>query len=275
MRGYLNNREKTTMTELWAKKDIPLFDESFGQEPPALEERVIEGAKNCVIVIPGGGYEWEAWDHEGDAIAKALNKNGISAFILRYRFKPYHYPVMKYDINRAVRVVRSMAGKYGYRPDRIAVLGFSAGGHLASLGITHFDRGREDGDEIDKISCRPDLGVLCYAVLNIGGKFTHEGTSVNLLGGKNDPELAKALSAENSVTKDTPPCFIWHTAGDPVVPVENSLTFASALSEKKIPFELHIFPEGPHGIGLAETEFPHSAQWFSLLVEYIRHFWGQ
>lgn len=263
------------MINLWeSEKDVPLFKKEYGQEPPALEPRICEGAKNCVIVIPGGGYDWEAWDHEGDAIANALNENGISAFILRYRIKPYCYPVMLYDINRAVRVARSLSSEYGYRPDRIALLGFSAGGHLASLGITHFDCGKEGGDATDKISCRPDLGILCYAVLNIGGRFTHGGTSANLLGGRDDPELAKFLSAENSVTKDTPPCFIWHTAGDDAVPVENSLTFAAALSEKKIPFELHVFPEGPHGIGLGASEFPHSAQWFALLVSYIRHFWG-
>ena len=258
------------MIYLW-EKDIPLWNGEIGQEPPALEERIVEGAKACIIVIPGGGYEWIAYDHEGDAIANALNENGISAYILRYRIRPYHHPAMQYDVNRAVRVARSLAGKYGYDADKIGVLGFSAGGHLAATAVTHFDYGKDDGDLIDRISCRPDLGVLCYAVIQIFDKYTHEGSSVNLLGAtyeKVDRALADSMSAEKAVRDDTPPCFIWHTFEDNCVPCENSILFAKALADKKVPFELHVFPEGPHGLGLA-PEFPHSAQWFPLLVKFI------
>ena len=261
------------MIELWSREKIPLFREEYGQEPPALDPRIVDGAKACVIVIPGGGYEMIASDHEGEQIAAKLNENGISAFILRYRLRPYSHPAMQYDVNRAVRVVRSLAGKYGYDENKIAVLGFSAGGHLAATALTHFDHGRDDGDEIDRLSCRPDMGILCYAVIQIADKFTHEGTSRNILGGSDDRELAEYLSAEKAVKDDTPPCFIWHTAEDNAVPCENSLLFAAALSEKKIPFELHIYPEGHHGIGLGEREYPHSAEWFPSLVKYIKHVW--
>jgi len=259
------------MIPLW-ENEIPYFNDAYGQQPPALDPHIVEGSKACVIVIPGGGYEWIANDHEGIAIANALNENGISALILRYRIKPYMHPVMQCDVNRAVRVARSLAGQYGYDEDKIAVLGFSAGGHLAVTALTHFDYGKKDGDEIDRISCRPDMGILCYAVIQIHDKYTHTGTSVNLLGSEPDRALADSMSGEKAVREDCPPCFIWHTFADCCVPCENALLFAKALSDKKIPYELHIFPEGPHGIGLG-GEWKHSAQWFPLLVNYIKDHW--
>lgn len=262
------------MIALW-ENNVPYFKPEYNQEVPALFPYPVENSKACVIVIPGGAYQHIAGDHEGMSIVRNLNENGISAFLLRYRTAPYCHPVMQCDINRAVRVCRSLAGKYGYDEDKIAVMGFSAGGHLASIGVTHFDYGIEGSDEIDKISCRPDMGILCYAVINIGGRFTHGGTTHNILGGKDDKELAEYLSSEKAVKSDTPPCFIWHTAADDAVPCENSLMFAAALSEKKIPFELHIFPEGRHGLGYdyAKNECPHTAEWLPLMMKYIKHTW--
>lgn len=253
--------------KLWEK--TPDFDPEKGLEEPCLLDRAVEGADKCVIVIPGGGYFFRAEDHEGEPIAAALNAAGISAFILRYRHNPYRHPIPQNDVNRAVRLVRSMAKKYGYAADKIAVLGFSAGGHLAATAACFFDYGRDDGDEIDKISSRPDLAVLCYPVITIGSEFTHWGTTNCLLGEEYDKSLAEKMSCEKSVRDDTPHCFIWTTAGDRGVPPENSLMMAAALSAKKIPFELHVFPYGDHGLGLA-TGDPHVAVWMDLCIKYIR-----
>lgn len=260
------------MIKLWGN-EVPYFNKEYNQEEPALFAYPVDGSRSCVIIIPGGAYAFIAGDHEGMDIVKAFNEQGVTAFLLRYRVAPYHHPVMQTDINRAVRVCRSLASTYGYDEDKIAVMGFSAGGHLAATAITHFDEGIENGDEIDRISCRPNMGILCYAVINIGERFTHWGTTENLLGDNKDPALAAFMSAEKSVKDNTPPCFIWHTAADDAVPCENSLMLAAALSEKKIPFELHIYPEGRHGLGYTKAleESPHSAQWLPALMKYFKH----
>lgn len=258
--------------KLW--ENTPYFDPAIGQDTPELIEMPVENAKGCVIVLPGGGYEMRAEDHEGVQIAKKLNGVGYYAYILRYRIAPYRHPVMQTDVNRAVRVVRSLAEEGGYPSDRIGVMGFSAGGHLAMTACTRFDFGRMDGDEIDRISCRPDMGILCYPVISLGSAITHMGSTKALLGADFDPALAAELSGENAVRPDTPPCFIWHTASDDAVPVANSLRFADALAAKKIPFELHVFPKGRHGMGLAIEESPYVARWFGLLAAYLENCWG-
>lgn len=261
---------------LWEK--TPEFNPDFGQEEPCLIPKIIPGAKICVLVLPGGAYEWRAEDHEGHAIADRLNRDGISTFILRYRYAPYRHPVEQMDVNRAVRMVRSLAGTYGYDPHRIAVLGFSAGGHLAATAVTRFDEGREDGDAIDKISCRPDAGILCYPVIDLAGKFAHKGSAVNLIGSPDSsryPTLATELSCQNGVTDRTPPCFLWHTAADGCVPVENTLMMAAALSAKKIPFEVHIFPKGDHGLGLATETLPYVSVWMELAQRFLHLYLGE
>ncbi len=264
---------------LW-EKNPPCFDTTVNQEEPCLLPFPVEGAKSAVLVLPGGGYCWRAEDHEGVKIAEAFNAHGITAFILRYRFAPYRYPVPMLDAARAVRTVRALAGKYGYAPDHIGILGFSAGGHLASVITTAApDEYRETGDAIDALSCRPDVGLLGYAVLDFNGKYAHLGSVEALLGPLDNPEartLAEKLSAPNRVTKSTPPCFLWHTAGDRGVPVENALLFASALSAGKVPFELHVYPYGDHGLGLAnEGVMPHVSSWMELCVKFIRLHFGE
>ncbi len=255
--------------KLW-ENNIPYYNSEYGEEP-FLTPYIVDGAKSCVIVAPGGAYIHKAHGHEGVTIAEEFNKNGISAFVLDYRVAPYSYPAILEDVLRAVRVVRREAKNFGYCEDKIAVLGFSAGGHLASMSVTQFDYGRTDGDETDKISSRPDIGILCYPVITLG-KYTHSDTKKFLLGEKiNDDELAKKLSSEKAVRDDTPPCFIWHTAEDSAVPCENSLLFASALSNRKIPFELHIFPYGEHGLGLAQnSNNGYAAVWMTLAVRFIK-----
>ncbi len=256
---------------LW-NDNIPYYNEEYGQKP-ILTAYPQKGANVCVIICPGGGYEHLCMDKEGEWIAKFYNDHGISAFVLTYRIAPYHYPVQLEDVLRAVRMVRSLAPTYGYDENKIAIAGFSAGGHLASMAVTHFDNGRDDGDEIDRISSRPDLGILIYPVITFG-EYAHIGSRDHLLGDQcNDPELLKFLSSELAVTEKTPPCFIVHTAEDDCVPVQNSIKMASALIAKNIPVELHIFPYGWHGFAYGVDDYTrHAGQWTDLSVRYIKDY---
>ncbi|OCT10794.1 esterase [Paenibacillus pectinilyticus] len=209
-----------------------------------------DGLRAAVIVCPGGGYGMRA-DHEGEPIAKWLNGLGISAYVLNYRVAPYKHPIPLQDAQRAIRTVRHHAEAWGVDANRIGILGFSAGGHLAATTGTHFDGGDlTASDPIDRHSSRPDLMVLCYPVISFGGQG-HQGSRINLIGETPSEELVNDLSNELQVTTDTPPTFLWHTADDAAVAVENSLLFASALSRNKVPFDLHVFESGRHGIGIA------------------------
>lgn len=210
-----------------------------------------EAAGPAVVVLPGGGYQCRA-EHEGRPIAEWLNTLGISAFVLDYRVAPYKHPAPLTDARRALRYVRSRAAEWKVDPSRLGILGFSAGGHLASTAGTHYDRGNElSADPVERESCRPDFMVLCYPVISLY-EFRHSGSRDNLLGEKPLEEELQLLSNELQVTGDTPPAFLWHTSDDPAVPVENALLFAGALSRHKVPFELHSYMTGPHGLGLAE-----------------------
>lgn len=206
----------------------------------------------AIIVCPGGGYGGLA-SHEGHDYALWLNKQGISAFVLKYRLgsKGYRHPIMVNDAARAVRMVRSKASDWNVDPKRVGIMGSSAGGHLASTLMTHFDAGdAEAKDLIDRHSSRPDLGILCYPVITMGPS-SHGGSRRNLLGEKPSQSLLWKLSNELQVTPETPPCFLWHTAEDKAVPVENSLMFAAALSRAGVPVDLHVYQNGRHGLGLA------------------------
>jgi acetyl esterase/lipase len=211
----------------------------------------------AIVICPGGGYAHLA-DHEGRDYALWLNDSGVAGFVLKYRLgsSGYHHPALLQDAARALRLVRANAAAWKLDPKRIGIMGSSAGGHLASTLLTHFDSGKpDDADPIERESSRPDLGILCYAVISMGEKG-HKGSRENLLGTNPAPELIQLLSNELQVTKDTPPCFVWHTANDPTVSVENSLEFASALRRARVPFDLHIYENGPHGIGLG---LPHTS----------------
>jgi acetyl esterase/lipase len=210
----------------------------------------------AVVICPGGGYAGLA-PHEGGQYARFLNESGIAGFVLKYRLGSggYRHPVMLQDAARAVRLVRARAGEWKLDPQHIGIMGSSAGGHLASTLVTHFDAGKPDAaDPIERQSSRPDLGILCYPVITMG-EFTHQGTKHNLLGKDPSPELVRLLSNELQVTKDTPPCFIWHTYEDGGVPVENSLQFAEALRKAGVPFDLHVYQKGPHGLGLGTGDW--------------------
>lgn len=205
----------------------------------------------AMVIFPGGGYGGLA-SHEGEGYAKWLNENGIAGIVVKYRLgkSGYRHPAMLNDAARAVRLTRQKAEEWKIDPHRVGVIGSSAGGHLASTILTHFDLGNpQSPDPVERESSRPDLGVLCYAVITMGPD-THQGSKSNLLGPNPDPALVELLSNEKQVTPQTPPCFIWHTWEDKGVKMENSMAFASALREKGVPFELHIYEKGGHGMGL-------------------------
>ena len=226
------------------EKDVPTLT------PYVPEPSLASGA--AIVICPGGGYGMLA-KHEGEDYALWLNQHGIAGYVLKYRLgsNGYRHPAMLQDAARAVRLVRFKAKDWKLDPNRIGIMGSSAGGHLASTLLTHFDGGKPDAeDPIERQSSRPDLGILCYAVITMG-ETTHGGSRQNLLGANPSPELVLQLSNEKQVTPQTPPCFIWHTYEDNAVKVENSLDFAAALRRAGVPFDLHIYEKGKHGIGLA------------------------
>ena len=225
----------------------------------------------AVVVCPGGGYGVVAADHEGKQVAEWLNSLGVSAFVLQYRLGPrYHHPAPLQDAQRAIRIVRTRAADWGVDPARIGILGFSAGGHLASTAATHFDAGQADAaDPVERASSRPDFAVLAYPVISLVDPVAHAGSRRNLLGETPDPKLVELLSNEKQVTAQTPPTFLFHTADDSGVPVENSLQFFAALKKAGVPAELHVFAHGRHGVGLAPDD-PALSQWPKLCAIWMR-----
>lgn len=209
----------------------------------------------AIVIFPGGGYARLSDVKEGSDVAKWLNTLGISAFVVKYRLgMRYHQPNPLLDAARAVRTVRARANEWNIDTNRIGILGFSAGGHLASTLGTHFDAGKpDDKDEIERVSSRPNVMVLLYPVITMG-EFTHTGSKKNLLGENPTPDLIKQYSNEFNITKDTPPTFLVHTMTDAGVPVENSMMFSAALRKAGVPFELHLYERGPHGFGLASND---------------------
>jgi acetyl esterase/lipase len=207
---------------------------------------------SAVVVCPGGGYGMLAVDHEGKQVAEWLNSVGVAAFILKYRLGPrYHHPAMLDDAGRAIRTVRAGKDRWGLDPHKVAIIGFSAGGHLASTAGTHFDAGKPDAeDPIERVSSRPDRLILVYPVVALATPYGHSGSLHNLLGDHPTQELVESLSNERQVTKDTPPTFLAHTNADSGVPAENSLLFVLALRKAGVPVELHLFERGVHGLGL-------------------------
>jgi len=225
-------------------------------------------ARGAVLVCPGGGYTMRA-PHEAAPIAESYNAAGFHAFVVQYRVAPNLHPAPLLDVARALRLIRSNAAAWNVDPDKIAVCGFSAGGHLTgTIGVHYGLPDVNTGDTLDGISCRPDALILSYAVLS-SGAMRHAGSFDNLLGPNADPEMIALMSLENQATEGTPPAFLWHTADDAVVPVANSLLFAEALATHGVPFELHIYPHGAHGLGLAPGD-AHVATWMDLSIEWLR-----
>lgn len=225
----------------------------------------------AVVVCPGGGYGGLAIGHEGKDVAEWFNSQGVAAFVLRYRLGPrYRHPTMLHDVQRALRTVRSQAAHYKLSPQRIGVMGFSAGGHLASTVATHFDRGQSAAsDPIDQASCRPDFAILCYPVIALSTPYAHLGSKRNLLGNEPSQELVDSLSNEKMITRDTPPTFLFHTNEDAGVPSENSVLFYLGLRAAKVPAELHIYERGRHGVGLAPMD-PILSTWSGRLADWLK-----
>ena len=225
----------------------------------------------AMIVCPGGGYGALAANHEGRQVANYLNSLGMAAFVLRYRLGPkYHHPVQLGDAQRAIRLVRARAPEWRLDPGRIGIMGFSAGGHLAMTASTLFDAGQAGAsDVVDRAASRPDFAVLGYPVISMTAAWTHQGSRRNLLGDPADAELAKKLSGELAVTKDTPPTFIFQTNQDAAVPAENSVHYYLALRQAGVPAEMHIFERGAHGVGLANDN-PALSAWSGLLAHWLR-----
>jgi len=263
------------------EKEIPLWANGApgakGQKPvdiPTITPFLVQKENNtkaAIVICPGGGYGGLA-QHEGKTYAQFLQKHGINSFVLKYRLGSagYRHPIMLMDAARAIRTVRTKSSEWNIDPKKIGIMGSSAGGHLTSTMITHFDNGDPKArDLIDRTSSRPDIGILCYPVITMG-EFTHRGSKRNLLGDNPPGELVDLLSSEKQVKKNTPPTFIWHTMEDRAVPVENSLLFTSALRKSKVPFSLHIYQKGRHGIGLADKPpFKNVHPWAKDLVFWL------
>ena len=254
---------------LWDERRIPLWDGEIGQEAPSLTPYLCdrEKPKGAVIVCPGGAYAFKA-EHEGEPVAKLLGAGGWHAFVLDYRVAPYRAPAALQDVLRAVRLVRHRAEQWDIAGKPVAILGFSAGGHLAGCaGMMYNEAQLDAADPVDRVDSRPDGVVLCYPVVSFL-KAMHVGSRSNLLGESGGPNLWKRWSLETRVHPAMPPAFIWHTAEDCSVPVQNSLMLGDALAKANVAYELHVFAHGPHGLGATE-EALQNTDWMNLCLRWL------
>ncbi len=224
----------------------------------------------AIVICPGGGYAMEAMDHEGYQYAEYLQSKGIAGIVLKYRLPYGHHEIPLIDAQYALRTVRYNATEWGINPEKIGISGFSAGGHLASTAATHFDYGiRETVDPVEKVSCRPDFAVLVYPVITFNELWGHMGSRENLIGKNHDLRLIRYYSNELQVTAETPPSLLILADDDKGVPPRNSIEFFSALKEKGVAAELHIFREGGHGFGMKKSGKPHD-QWPQMLIDWMK-----
>jgi acetyl esterase/lipase len=279
--------QETTVLDLWPE-GVP------GLRPDTAPEKVNDGriggvnhptltcypapaaaaSGAAIIICPGGSYGWLSMEKEGASPAHWLQALGVSAFVLKYRLAEYGHPAPLQDVLRAVRLVRSRAAEWGVRPDRIGVMGFSAGGHLAACAGTLYDASEgRTGAALDAVNARPDFLVLCYPVITMKDPYVHADSRRNLLGPNPAAEQISHLSVEEQVTKDTPPTFLVATTADKSVPAENSIAFYAALHRAGIPAELHLYQEGPHGFGL-KPGYGSTSEWPRLCEQWLRlHGW--
>ena len=252
---------------LW-QRDTPYAKGNKETDIPTLTPFLHEKkTKMAIVVCPGGGY-WMLAGHEGHDYAEYLSMQGVSAFVLRYRLSAsgYRHPAMLADAQRAIRTLRSL----GYKT--VGIMGSSAGGHLTGTASVHYNFPAYDlKDEIDKENCKPDFGVFCYAVTTFDPPYGHTGSGDGLLGKDATKEQKALMNLPAHVTKDTPPCFLWHTMEDTGVPPENSQMFANALRTNNVPYELHIFQKGQHGIGLADkAPYANAHPWAKDLLYWLK-----
>jgi acetyl esterase/lipase len=225
----------------------------------------------AMVICPGGAYTHLSVP-EGRGYALWLNQHGVTCFVLKYRLgtNGYGSDAMLQDGSRAIRWVRAHAADYKIDSHRVGMMGSSAGGHVTSTIMTHFDSGNPNADDpIERESSRPDIGILCYPVITMG-EFAHKTSKRYLLGTNPSPELVKEFSNELQVTTNTPPCFIWQASDDKTVSVENSLLFAEALRQHRVPFDLHIYAHGKHGQGLGDKPpFAHPLPWAAECLRWL------
>lgn len=229
----------------------------------------------AVVICPGGGYSVLAYDWEGTDIAKWLNSHGIAAIVLKYRLPssasqvdPHEAPLM--DAQRAMRLTRQHAEKWNIDPAQIGVMGFSAGGHLASTLGTHYDQGNANSqDPVEKFGSRPDFMILGYPVISLKEHVAHIGSRNNLLGKSPSDGLVDRFSNELQVTEDTPPTFIFHSQDDKGVPVQHSLLFYEALLQANVPVEMHLYPKGGHGYSLGINAEGTFTQWPATCIQWL------
>ncbi|MFC4220547.1 alpha/beta hydrolase [Flagellimonas marina] len=229
----------------------------------------------AVVIFPGGGYYGLAYDWEGIDMAKALNSRGVAGIVVKYRL-PLSKSIVKekevvplQDAQRAIRLVRSKAAEWNISEEKIGIMGFSAGGHLASTLGTHYeDDVYEKQDEADDVSARPNFMALIYPVISMEKSTTHTGSRGALLGDNPSDEMSDRFSANKNVTKDTPPTFLLHAQDDEGVPVENSILMFSALKKENVPVTMHIYPKGGHGFSLALQD-KRLNNWMTLLYEWL------
>ena len=258
-------------------EEIFLYENNKAEGAPAIFVHLAKKNKNgaAVMICPGGGYTMLAIDHEGEEIAKWFNERGIHAFILRYSLGKFDgsgakHPDMINDAKRGFRIIRSRAKEWKIDADKIGVIGFSAGGHLAATLCTHFDNGNKIAkDTVEQVSCLPNFCILAYPVIMMKGEYTHWGSRRFLLGPTPSAKDIADLSNDKKVTAITPPTFIFHTSDDKVVPVQNSVNYYLALRKHGIPAEMHIFEHGKHGVGLA-TDDKTLSQWTTLLEDWLK-----
>ena len=268
------NRQETSEKEVIEHDDITKV---FLVQTPALDiflptKRASNG--KAVIICPGGGYRGLAYDWEGIDVAKWYNSKGITAFVLKYRLPNSKSILISHeaplqDAQRAVRWVRFHAKDFNLNPNDIGIMGFSAGGHLAStLGVQFDNRNNFVEDVLDTISARPDFMVLIYPVITMKDKYAHKGSQNNLLGKNASDSLKTKYSNELRVNENTPPTFLVHSGNDESVPVENSLKFYKALKDKGVKAEMHIYPTGGHGYALA-IDKGHLQTWTNRLEDWL------
>lgn len=262
---------KVEAFDLW--KDIP----GEASEIPKITAYVPDNKTSnaAIAILPGGGYAARA-PHEGKGYAEFFCENGITAFVIDYRVAPHKFPLPLLDSRRGIKYIRYYAEKYGIDKNKIAIMGSSAGGHLAAMTSTYFeDVECSSRDEIDKEDFIPNAQILCYPVIKLLGKgISHLGSGKNLLGDL-QAEMGEELSPDLIANEKTPKAFIWHTAEDNCVNVINSLDYAKKLKTLNISTEMHIFPDGAHGLGLAVKEQDkvkkHVSQWSSLLLNWLKY----
>jgi acetyl esterase/lipase len=266
----LSRSTSQQVVRLW-----PQFEGKAEKDNPSLTLYAPDSGKAsgaAIVICPGGAYRGLA-AHEGEDYARFLAGQGITGIVLKYRHggAGYKYPDITADAARAIRMVRSNAHAMKLNPKKIGIMGSSAGGHLAATMVTHFDEGdKTSADPIERVSSRPDFGILCYPVISMG-PISHAISREQFLGLNPSKELVKLYSNELQVTEATPPCFLWHTYEDSVVSVKNSLEFARALEEHHVPFDIHVYEHGRHGLGLGDkAPFAHALPWTKDLVFWLK-----